>query len=315
VVQVLVVTNMFPTAEEPWYGSFVKEQAEDLEALGVDVEIFSFDGRRQKRNYLWAMPRLREVVHRGRFQLIHAHYGLTGAVALAQRTLPVVTTFHGSDTGYVPWQGRVSWLVARRTHPVFVSDFAAKQLGLPRAPVIPVGVDLDLFAPRDRGEARRALAWREDAQYVLFPGARGNKRKRPDLFEATMREVRKVVPALETVTLERFSRQEVALVLNAVDVTLMTSDWEGSPVAVRESLACMTPVVSVPVADVPRVLEALPGCAIAERDPVALAQGVFQALKSDRRSELRLRAEETSRTRIAERVLAVYRSVLGSKTV
>ena len=50
--------------------------------------------------------------------------------------------------------------------------------------------------------------------------------------------------------------------MNAVDVTLLTSDWEGSPGAVRESLACQTPVVSVPVGDVPNVLSGLPGCAV-----------------------------------------------------
>ena len=64
------------------------------------------------------------------------------------------------------------------------------------------------------------------------------------------------------VSLEGFSREQVAKVMNAVDVTLMTSDFEGSPVAVKESLACMTPVVSVPVGDLPELLEGLPGCAI-----------------------------------------------------
>jgi glycosyltransferase involved in cell wall biosynthesis len=86
----------------------------------------------------------------------------------------------------------------------------------------------------------------------------------------------------------------------------MTSLSEGSPIAVRESLACETPVVSVPVGDVPGLLRGLPGCSICARDPAALAAGVIRALGTGRRHELRARVEAYSRDRIAEKVLAVY---------
>jgi glycosyltransferase involved in cell wall biosynthesis len=102
-------------------------------------------------------------------------------------------------------------------------------------------------------------------------------------------------------------------VLNAVDVTLLTSDSEGSPVVVKESLACATPVVSVPVGDVPRVLAGLPACAVAAREPSALAEAVVRALGADRRPELRERAHQYSRGRIAERVASVYEAVAGGR--
>ena len=76
---------------------------------------------------------LRRTLRNGRFDLVHAHYGLTGMVALAQRSVPTVVTFHGSDTGNprVKWQAWVSWIVARRTTPVFVSRDGARRLGCP----------------------------------------------------------------------------------------------------------------------------------------------------------------------------------------
>jgi glycosyltransferase involved in cell wall biosynthesis len=98
--------------------------------------------------------------------------------------------------------------------------------------------------------------------------------------------------------------------MNAVDMTLMTSDDEGSPVAIKESLACMTPVVSVPVGDVPDLIAGLAGCAVAPRDPAALARGVLDALRAERRPELRARVEPFSRVRSAERTLALYESVV-----
>ena len=118
---------------------------------------------------------------------------------------------------------------------------------------------------------------------MLFPGSRANRRKRADLFDAALVEARKEMPSLRDVALEGLSREDAALALNAADVMLMTSDREGSPVTVRESLACMTPVVSVEVGDVPEVLAGLPGCSIRPRDPAELAAGILEALRSARR--------------------------------
>ena len=120
-MNVLVVTNMYPTSAEPWFGSFVRDQVEDLRTLGLDVEVLSFDGRKNRSEYARAARRARLLARPGRFDIVHAHYGLSGAVALAQRAAPVVTTFHGSDTGGVPWQRIVSAAVARGAVPIFVN--------------------------------------------------------------------------------------------------------------------------------------------------------------------------------------------------
>src|SRR6185503_6681521 len=92
-IRVLVLTNMYPTAAEPHLGCFVRDQVEDLRALGAEVEVQAFDGRQDKRRYLTAAATLRRALRRDRFDLVHAHYGLSGAVAALQRAVPVVTTF------------------------------------------------------------------------------------------------------------------------------------------------------------------------------------------------------------------------------
>jgi teichuronic acid biosynthesis glycosyltransferase TuaC len=309
-LRILLVTNMYPTEEEPWYGCFVREQAEDLVALGIEVEVLRFDGRHAPLNYLKAAREVRKCVSRANFDVIHAHYGLTGAAAAFQRRVPAVTTFHGSDcNGAVAWQRCVSWAVARCSYPIFVSEEGRRMLACPSAPVIPAGVDTELFKPIDRREARRRLGWDEDARYALLPGSRTNPGKRAELFEAVIAEVRNVDPTFKSVALEGYSRAETAAVLNAVDVSVMTSDREGSPVTVRESLACMTPVVSVDVGDVPKVLAGLPGCGVFKSDPKALARGVQQALEAGRHEALRHRAERYSRRLAAQRLAELYADV------
>lgn len=311
-LKVLVLTNMFPTSERPDLGSVVREQVRELANLGVRSDIVVIRGQQSKRAYFSVARSLPGLVRRSPFDLVHAHYGLSGAVAMVQRHLPVVTTFHGSDTGYVPWQRVVSWAVARLSTPIFVSRLGAERLGLPKGVVIPCGVDIERFQPMPRAEARERLGWSFDEPVALLPGGRANRVKRADLFDSAVEHARATIPELRGATLENLTRDEVQLVLNAVDVTVMTSDSEGSPVTIKESLACETPVVSVPVGDVPDVISGLPGCFVAPRDPRALGSAIVRSIEVGRSPSLRARAEEYSGPQVAARLIDVYRSVLAA---
>jgi glycosyltransferase involved in cell wall biosynthesis len=308
-LNVLVLTNMYPTESTPHWGAFVREQVESLRRLGVTVDVLAIDGPRGGAKYLRAPRSLRQALSSSDFDLIHAHYGLSGAVALAQRRVPIVTTFHGGDTGYVRWQRSVSWVVARLTTPIFVTEDGAEALGITGADVIPCGVDLERFQPLDRREARRRLGWDEDAVYVLLPGSVHDPVKNADLFHAAVNCLAARRGNVRAASLERVSRDEVALIMNAADVTLLTSLSEGSPVAIKESLACCTPIVSVSVGDVPHLVDGLPGCLIERRDARALADALEVALATGREPGLRERVSTYGNDRIAERLFVVYERV------
>ena len=162
--------------------------------------------------------------------------------------------------------------MARLSTPIFVSEEGRRRFRLPSAEVIPSPVDVEFFRPRDRIDARRALGWEENRRYVLLPGRR-LPWKGPGLFDAAVREAQGIEPALTSVTLDGLSRSQVVLAMNAADVTLVTSTFEGSPITVKESLSCLTPVVSVPVGDVPNVIANLPGCRVLPRNAARLAAG------------------------------------------
>jgi glycosyltransferase involved in cell wall biosynthesis len=272
----------------------------------VSVDVLSFDGRSATSEYVRAAGRLRRLLRSNRFDLVHAHYGLTGAVASTQRAVRAVTTFHGTDAGHVRWKRNVSWFVARTTYPVFVSRRSARLLGLADATVIPIGIDMDLFELGDRRAARRALGWQEDGRFVLFPGARSVPVKNAPLFDRAVRAVCATGVHVTPVFLEGLTRQQAATAMCAADVLLMTSISEGSPLAVREALATGTPVVSVDVGDVREVVGGLEGCSVTSRDPVALARGVRDALGSVDRQSLRARAAHYRRADVAQRLIHVY---------
>ena len=299
-MRVLTVTNMYPTPSEPWFGSFVKDQIAVLRRLGVWVDVLSFDGRRDWRRYGTAVPEVRRLVSQSDFDVVHAHYGLTGAVALCQRQVPVVTTFHGSDSAQVPWQRRVSDRGTPK-HPNLRGSGERTATRSSDALVLPAGGHGSVSG------RSRMLVQRSGGNTIHLPAAsraRSNPIKRADLFDRVVELVRRSLPDVRGISLEGYSRHEVANIMNAVDVVLLTSDSEGSSVAVKEALACATPVVSVPAGDVPGVLAGLPGCAIAPRDPRELADAVLAALTAD--AALRRRALDFSYDRVAVQLIEVY---------
>ena len=99
-MRVLVVTNMYPSPERPALGGFVRDQVEALRELrGLEVEVFAFAGG-GARAYARAARALRARHRGGRFDVVHAHYGLSGWVALALGSGPLVVTFHGTDLAH-----------------------------------------------------------------------------------------------------------------------------------------------------------------------------------------------------------------------
>ena len=75
---------------------FVKEQAESLIKQGLSVDFFLIKGKGlfgYLKNYFLLMKKIRNK----EYDLIHAHYGLSGLLATMQLSVPVVITFHGSD--------------------------------------------------------------------------------------------------------------------------------------------------------------------------------------------------------------------------
>ena len=95
--RVLVVTNLWPTDADPSYGSFVKAQMESLRPLGVEFDVLFINGRESKWNYFRGVRQVRRQLRAKRYDLIHAHFGLSGWVARLQSCVPVVVSFMGDD--------------------------------------------------------------------------------------------------------------------------------------------------------------------------------------------------------------------------
>ncbi len=310
-MRVLVVTNFEPDASTPQRGRWVRDQVDELKRLGVETELFSFTPG--KNQYLPATRRLRRLLRRQRFDLVHAHYGLAGWVARLAGARPLIVSFHGTDVrhGVVgPMSRRLAWrvdLVAAVSRALFAAEDGRP--GLPAVPgsaVLPCGPDLGRFRALPREEARRQLGLDPTGPYLFFPADPARPEKRHDraveLADACGAEL------LRGGSIEP---EEMPLWVNAANAVLVTSDYEGFGLACLEALACDVPVLSTPVGIAPFALAGLPGALCAPFDLGAWSAAACPLLDApDPRVEGAARAAQLSAARMAERTLEAYREVL-----
>jgi glycosyltransferase involved in cell wall biosynthesis len=320
--RVLVVANLWPTEADPSLGSFVKAQMESLRPLGVEFDVLFVNGRESRWNYLRGIWRVHKQLRAGRYDLIHAHFGLSGWVALWQFRLPMVVSFMGDDVlGHPTRSGRITlsghllrisgFILARVVTSVIVkSRQMASTLRMPSAHVIPNGVDLDLFRPMEQAEARKVLHLDPGKKYVLFPYDPNEARKRFDLIQAAVSLAREHIANLDILMVRGLPQEQIAIYMNAADVMVMASMLEGSPNAVKEAMATNLPVITVDVGDAAELIGSTAGCYLVPREAAAIAEKIVEVCRHGSRTNGREWIQRLSMERVAAQVVEVYAEAL-----
>jgi len=298
---------------------FFRAQVAELERRGVDVTTLSVPGENHSQSVDANTEGSRSVFDYVRFypdvlahsldgyDLVHANYGLTAPMAIAQPSLPVVLSLWGSDLmgRYGPLTKR---LAPRCDAVIVMSEGMAETYG-EECRVIPHGVDLDTFAPMDRDRAREVVGWPTEERIVLFPyppkrEVKNHPRARTIVDRVAARLDRDV--SLRTAT--DIPHDRMPYYLNAADALLLTSHREGSPNTVKEAMACNLPVVSTDVGDVTQRLDPVDPATVSDDDDELVA-GLAAILRAGDRSDGRAYATEIGVERMGKRLLTVYDSL------
>ncbi|WP_410571268.1 glycosyltransferase [Amycolatopsis sp. cmx-4-61] len=243
--------------------------------------------RRSKTGVLKAAWATRRAIAEFRPDVVLAHnVGASLVTRLAGRR--PITVFHGVADEEYPAAARI----LRRTseHVVAVSAAAADRLaasGLERPVVIPNAVfgRMPVFG---RAEIRASLGVPERTPVALCL-ARLEPQKRHDVLldawaavggdavlwlagDGSRRaDLERRAHALGRRVEFLGTRADVPDLLAAADVTVLTSDWEGLPLAVLESMAAGRPVVATDVGGIGEVLAGGGGIVVPPADPAATA--------------------------------------------
>ena len=293
----------------------VKSQGESLRKVGVDVEYFTIVGKGFK-GYLKNVLPLKAHIKKNEFDIVHAHYSLSALTATLACAKPLVVSLMGSDIRLgliiryaVNISSRFFWSAL-----IVKSQDMQNNIGIKNSQIIPNGVDAALFKPIEKSIAHERLGWDANKKHILFAANPARQVKNFPLLEKAY-EIIDLPDHTQLHVLENIPHEEIPIHMNASDVVVLTSLWEGSPNVVKEAMACNCPVVATDVGNIAWLFGNEPGHYLTGFAPEDVADKLKLALdfaenKGRTRGRERILELALDSESIAKRVIDVFNEVL-----
>ena len=226
-MRALVVTNMYPSPHGPRWAVSSATRSRRCGASTTSTSSCTRSTPAAPRRTSTPARDLKRRFKGRRFDVVHAHFGLTAWPALAverrqaarhaarQRRLPPALA-QDHDAG--PAAG---WTSSACRPPASPPRSRAPAAGRTIA-ILPCGIDVDRFRPLDRRAAREQLGLDPGGRYLLFPYGPARAVKRVD----RARELAAAGDGVELLTLGDVATHEVPLWMNAANAVVCPADWE-----------------------------------------------------------------------------------------
>ena len=305
----------------------VLAQGESIRKKGVSLEYFTIN-KKGLKGYLTECLRLRSFLKRNRFDILHAHYGLSAIVSLiAKQGEKLSVSFMGDDilgsnrsNGSITLTSRifanVNSLLAKVVYDFSIvkSDEMLKKIKSDNVTLLPNGVNVAHFYPEDRSTARERLELDHDKRIILFVSNPSRTEKNYTLAKEAVSKVN--IPGVDLLTVYEVPQKTLAGYYNAADILILTSFHEGSPNVVKEAMACNCPIVSTDIGDVRWIMGETKGCFltsfnvgdVADKITMALEYSALHGRTNGRERIFELGLDESS---IAKKVINIYERLLS----
>jgi len=313
----------------------------DLDALGVRTHCL---GVRNELDPRWTV-RLAARLHRGGFDVVHAHSPVAASVARVEARalhVPFVYTEHNRWPSYRAETRLANQATFGLNDKVFaVSDDVRDSIPLrwrDEVEVLVHGVDVDAVRARraHRDDTRRELGVGDDESLAVTVANLRADKNYPGLIEAARLLHAREVPLRfatcgqgqleqEIAALHRRSalgdrfallgyRDDATRLIAAADVFVLASHHEGLPVTVMEALTLGVPVVAPAVGGLPQVVrDGDNGLLVTPGSPTALADAIERAVGPAEHARLvagaQLTGDRFSSTHATARIESVYREL------
>ena len=269
----IVCSGNFKKSRLSFYQSAIYELAKETENRGHTIDFFLIKGKGYL-GYLSNRKKLQKFINSKNYDLIHAHYGLAALLLSISISRPFIVTFHGSDINklYQMVLSIIPSILSKKN--IFVSNRLLNKFvlsSMKKNIVLPCGVNTKLFYPTSKFAARKQLNLDLNKKIVLFSSSFDNPVKNLKLAKQVLDLLKKDVIFIEANNIER---EDMSILLNAVDVLLITSFYEGSPQISKEAMACNCPIVSVDVGDISIQIKGVKNSFVVKRDPKLLADKI-----------------------------------------
>jgi glycosyltransferase involved in cell wall biosynthesis len=304
--------------------SLIKDQGESIKKFNIELDYFVIIYK-GIFGYLFCVWKLWRHLFNNNYDIIHAHYGLSGLVAIFanwSKKRKLIVSFMGTDLmGVVGTNGKTSilgrLLVYANQRLVFRTDYVivkskemASKISHKNIAIIPNGLDLNYFLPIEKSVAFKKTGWSSNFKHILFMADPKRPEKNYFLAEKALSLID--TPNIELHYLNHLPHNEVVYYYNAADVCLLSSCHEGSPNVIKEAMACNSPIVTTSVGDVVWQLGDTKGCFVTSFDPSDMAEKIKKALdfKQKTNGRNRIMELELDASNVALKIILVYNKLL-----
>lgn len=287
----------------------VDVQAAGLMDVGVEVHFFEISDKGIK-GYVKNIFKLRNYLRKNTFDVIHAHYGLSGIVASLAGAKPLLVTIMGSEM-YMNKAFRKLMMFFMRyvwKKTIVQSEQMKMLVGGKRVVVLPNGVDVSRFSSVSRKEAEKITGY-DKGKHVIWVSDPSRVEKDITLAEDAINCLEDKSVKLEIIYGQPYDK--IPFYFRAADVLLLTSKWEGSPNVVKEALAAGLPVVSVDVGDVSDLLSGVAGCYVAKSNTEDIAAALVKALAFGKETNGIEKVKHLEMKTISNRIKDVYKTIIA----
>jgi len=306
-----LVTFLDPTRFQTIVYSFKAGPIADvIERAGVTVRLLRRNIPKFDLNLVW---RLRKCFQQDRIEILHAHlFGATLHSMIAAKGilgLSKIVTLHCDREDNVLQRFGYPFLFSAATCVIGVSQDASRIMGeryrnLQRKLLtIPNGIDIQIFSKRSPKEPIREKLNLPIKSKIIGAIGRLTIQKGYAYLLQAFAQIRKTHPEAHLIivgegelslTLETLkntlkldgsvhflgSRNDVPELLQAIDVFVMSSLWEGLPLVLLEAMASGVPLVAPRVGGVPEVVaDGVEGLLVPPGDSDSLAQAITSLLR------------------------------------
>lgn len=283
---VLHITVNYPTKDHPIFGIFVKEQIESLQQIGVDCDIYFSNGKEEggMKAHRASISKVRKLLKDNRYDVIHCHHSISALILLLSGCAffkKCIVSYQNDPTREFGGK-KLFWLLYPFFNRIIVKN-PSPYLKYKKVVYLPNGTNSDFFKPMDKNQCRAKLGWESDKRYILYMDSNKGTRtqKRHDRYMEVLDILKKDFNNIVSVELSNTPRGLIPIYMNACDIHLMTSDFEGSPNSVKECLCCNTPVVSTDVGNVRDMMGDIPDCYVTkEKNAEELAECVKKVFEA-----------------------------------
>lgn len=322
-----------------------------VEAEGVPVDHILSTSKRE----LFDFRRFRALVRHLRqeqFDIVHTHLlyaNILGTLAAKLAGIPVVTSLHNEafsknegqwrrklETRILNWGADALIAVGKGVEKAEKQRFPTKKMV-----VIPNAVaTLPKLPPDARRAIREKLVGNPNRPILIAVGSLSMQKAYDDMLQAFL-HVRAQIPDVALLIagggrladhllteIKRLSlenqvyllgrRDDIPDLLGASDLYVLSSHWEGLPIAVLEAMSAGLPIVATAVGDVPDVVIDGAGYVVPSKNPVLLAEKIIKLLKNTPLRESfgtasRLHVEQNYASDLwFRRIVQVYHEAVGT---